>query len=172
MKYSPVLLLVFALYAQANPTTFVINGQQATPGSAPYHAHILIRLNAQAQETRVGSGVLISMTHVLTTAQNCRNFGHWNVGVGNVNRQQLQWSATTHSVVHQQFDPNTLNNNICIITLTQPFNPSANIQSITLPQASDTQVPFPNEEGFFEHRFASREETNLPRIESEIKYHC
>ncbi|GAB0095557.1 hypothetical protein DMENIID0001_109520 [Sergentomyia squamirostris] len=149
MMYSPLLLLVGILYVQANPTTFVIGGQNAPPGSAPYHAHLNIRINAQAQETRVGSGCLISMNHVLTTAQNVRNFGHWNVGVGNVNRNQLQWSQTTQSVAHQQFDPNTLNNNIAIIVLTQPFNPSANIQAIPLPLATDNQIPWPNEEGRF-----------------------
>ncbi|XP_059620305.1 chymotrypsin B-like [Phlebotomus argentipes] len=147
MKYSPVLLLVFALSVQANPSIShrVINGQQATPGSAPYHVHILIRQN-QAGQARVGSGCLISMTHVLTTAQNVRTFGHWEVGAGNVNRNQLEWRQTTQALAHPQFDHNTLNNNIAIITVMQPFNPTMNIQAIAMPTAQDTQVPFANEE--------------------------
>uniref|UniRef100_A0A1L8E3X4 Putative serine collagenase 1 n=1 Tax=Nyssomyia neivai TaxID=330878 RepID=A0A1L8E3X4_9DIPT len=150
MKYTPLFLVVFALYVQASPSTRVINGQQATPGSAPYHVHLLIRLNAQSQETRVGSGCLISMTHTLTTAQNVRNFGQWQVGVGNVNREQLQWSQwTSQNVIHPQFDHNTLNNNIAIIMVQQPFQASVNIQAIALPAATDTQVPFANEEGRF-----------------------
>uniref|UniRef100_A0A1B0GIE5 Peptidase S1 domain-containing protein n=1 Tax=Lutzomyia longipalpis TaxID=7200 RepID=A0A1B0GIE5_LUTLO len=150
MKYAPVLLLALALSVQANPWTRIINGQQATPGSAPYHAHILIRLNPQATETRVGSGALISMTHTLTTAQNVRLFGQWQVGVGSVNREQLQWSPwTSQHIIHPQFDHTTLNNNIAIITH-QAFQPSINIQAIALPTAADTQVPFPNEEGRFD----------------------
>ncbi|XP_059620299.1 chymotrypsin B-like [Phlebotomus argentipes] len=146
MKYSPVLLLVFALSVQANPSISnrVINGQPAIPGSAPYHAHILIRQN-QDDGARVGSGCLISMTHVLTTAQNVRTFGHWEIGVGSVNRNQLQWSATTLALVHPMFDYTTMNNNIAIIFMVKPFISSIHVQAIPLPLPTDTQAPFPGD---------------------------
>lgn len=73
MKFIAGLLLVAGLAlvnARSGPTNFVTNGMNAPAGSATYHAHILIRENAQSTVTRVGSGVLISTQHVLTTGTN------------------------------------------------------------------------------------------------------
>ncbi|XP_059620301.1 chymotrypsin B-like [Phlebotomus argentipes] len=153
MKCSLVLLLIFALSVQvnclisasANPLILnrVINGHPGTPGSAPYHAHILIRQN-QDDGARVGSGCLISMTHVLTTAQNVRTFSHWEIGVGNVERDRLEWREATQALAHPLFDHNTLNNNIAIITVMQPFIAGFFVEAISMPLPTDIQVPFPN----------------------------
>lgn len=50
----------------------IVNGGNAPPGSATFHAHLLIRTNQQATATHVGSGTLISQSHILTAAANAQ----------------------------------------------------------------------------------------------------
>lgn len=74
MKFACGLILVAALaaVAQSAATGRIVGGSNAPAGSTPYHAHLLIRTNQQATATHVGSGTLISTTHVLTSASNTR----------------------------------------------------------------------------------------------------
>lgn len=141
------LVVASVALANASPTNFIVNGQNAPQGIAPYHAHILIRENTQSQQTRVGSGVLISNLHVLTTATNVRNFQWWNVGLGNIMRQLLEWRETNQALAHPQFNPSTLENNIALLLLPHAVVSSPAIAPVLMPTLAQSHLPLPNEAG-------------------------
>lgn len=72
MKFVSGLLLVAGYAAVANGAVSgrILGGVNAPTGSANYHAHLLLRVEADSVVTNVGSGTLISTTHILTSATN------------------------------------------------------------------------------------------------------
>lgn len=75
------------------------------------------------------------------------SFGWWNVGLGHLNRDNLQWHESIRAEINPNFDFNTLNNNLAIIFLTQPAVVSATIAPVSLPMLAQSPNPLPNENG-------------------------
>lgn len=148
MKFVSGLLLVAGLAAvNAATSGRILGGANAPQGSANYHAHLLLRQNQNSPTTNVGSGTLISTSHVLTSATNTQNFGWFNIGLGSLNRAQLQWQESTRAVTHPEFNADLLNNNIGIIFLAQPIVPSATLIPATMPTMAQASMPMTNESG-------------------------
>lgn len=150
MQFFSGFLLVAGLAVAAQASVLngrIVNGNNAPLNSANYHAHLLLRANQGATATSVGSGTLISTQHILTSATNTMNFGYWSVGLGNLNRSLLSWHDSTRAVTHNEFDPNTLNNNLGIIFLTMPIQSTATIVPAIMPTMAQSQMPMTNEFG-------------------------
>lgn len=167
MKFTHVFLAVssLAIVAAANPSNFIINGMPAPQTSAPYHAHLLMRVLPTSADTRVGSGVLISTLYVLTTATNTNeynltssdiyelllfhilfcSFGWWNVGLGSLQRDQLQWHESISAFTHFLFDPTLLYNNIAIIALPLPVQVNVFVAPARMPTLDQSNLPLPNQ---------------------------
>lgn len=75
------------------------------------------------------------------------SFAWFNVGLGSLNREQLQWVEANRAVTHPEFEPNTLNHNLGIIFLTHPIQPSATLVPATMPTAAQSSMPMTNESG-------------------------
>lgn len=71
-------------------------------------------------------------------------FSWWNVGLGNVNRRELQWHESTTAISHPQYDPANFNNNIAVIILSTALEFSPWISAVRLTPIS---LPMPNQFG-------------------------
>lgn len=95
-----------------------------------------------ALETRVGSGVYIGTTWVLTVAQNFHgDLTALRCGFGNRDRNLLTWVNGINYVPHPQFNQSNLDNNIGIIQLAS--NPTLIPAINAIPMALPTTLQGP-----------------------------
>ncbi|KAJ3659425.1 hypothetical protein Zmor_011114 [Zophobas morio] len=112
---------------------------QATDGAHPWQAYIRNSTNP----VYAGSGVLIDNYHILTAAHKVYgdrgNPAAVSVLMGVTNPANLataQVRTAAQITIHSNYDPATLKNDIAIITVSDPFNLSGNINSLCLPAAN------------------------------------
>lgn len=109
-----VLLVLAAIAAVA------IGGAQAMfggkrSGQVPYHVHMWVF--AETNDSWPGSGVLITNNHVLTAAVNIFHFTRWDLGFGNVKRDDLLMITSHEAFVHEAFDDATDDNNLGVVVM-------------------------------------------------------
>lgn len=120
----------------------IINGQDTV--HYPHHVYISYQ-NAQGGGF-FGGGSIITPTHILTVAQNVRNFVTWNVGYGSNYFSQLAWIRTDRATVHPNYNVDSRENDIALLVVPEPFVWSDNVRPVSLPPANQ-QLPLVNEQG-------------------------
>ncbi|XP_053683488.1 collagenase-like [Sabethes cyaneus] len=146
MKRFAFIALLFTVGAQVLPdrTPYIINGHPAP--HQPYNAYVQY-LNAQ-NAGYFGGGSIISDRHILTAAHIINGFVRWDIGLGSNAFTQLSILTTNMAAAHPDFNVNTLDNDIGILTLAHPLIFSSAIAPITLPALQgQLQLPLENEEG-------------------------
>lgn len=99
--------------------TRIVNGFPAAPGQFPYQV-FLRGFNAGGGALACG-GSLISNQWVLTAAHCITGVVRFEIPMGTINFNQPQVLGTsTQFVIHPQYNPNNLNNDIGVIRLAQP----------------------------------------------------
>lgn len=111
-----------------------------------YPHHVYIGYSNAAGGGFFGGGSIITPTHVLTVAQNVRNFVSWNIGYGANRFSQLQWTQTSTAIPHPNFNVDSRENDIAVLVVSQPFVWSATLQPVSLPPATQV-LPLDNEQG-------------------------
>lgn len=116
------------------PQTVIVNGNDVPMvHTVTYHGHmllsslwklylfkiiVLIICLVSGSVTRVGSGVYIGTTWVLTVAQNLRNdLTEIRCGFGNRDRNQLTWVTANNFISHPLYNATNLDNNIGLVAL-------------------------------------------------------
>ncbi|XP_065081125.1 collagenase-like [Ochlerotatus camptorhynchus] len=119
----------------------IVNGFPAAPGQFPYQT-FLRGFNAGGGALACG-GSLISNEWVLTAAHCITGVVRFEIPMGTINFNSPEVMGTsTQFIIHPQYNPNNLNNDIGLIRLAQPVTFSQNIQPIALPSADRTGETF------------------------------
>lgn len=99
--------------------TRIVNGFPASPGQFPYQV-FLRGFNAGGGALACG-GSLISNQWVLTAAHCITGVVRFEIPMGTINFNSPEVMGTsTEFIIHPQYNPNNLNNDIGLIRLAQP----------------------------------------------------
>ncbi|XP_055693976.1 brachyurin-like [Lutzomyia longipalpis] len=114
----------------------IVNGQPAATNQFPHQATVF-STNNNATGGFCG-GSLISPIWVYSAAHCTRGFNWYHIGVGSINRlQQQQTQISNHVIEHPQYNPQNLNNDVCVIRLDNPLQINAAVQVIRQPTRSE-----------------------------------
>nr|ATO74509.1 collagenolytic serine protease [Eriocheir sinensis] len=121
----------------SRPATRIVGGSEAVPHSWPHQVGLFI------DNMYFCGGSLISNEWVLTAAHCTDGAGFVEVVMGahyiRQNEDTQVSMTSTDFMVHEQWDPNTLNNDISVIRLPSPVTFNENIQAVALP-STDVNV--------------------------------
>ncbi|XP_065095013.1 collagenase-like [Ochlerotatus camptorhynchus] len=120
----------------------IVNGQPATHSQFPWQVSIRATLG---RSVTVCGGSLIAPQWVLTAAHCAKDYTAFQIGMGSVylNVPRLTMSTVT-KLVHPEFDPVRLSNDVAVIKLPSPVPYSNEISSIQLPPMSYATKSFQN----------------------------
>ncbi|GAB0099447.1 serine protease 3-like [Sergentomyia squamirostris] len=114
----------------------IVHGQPAVTNQFP-HQTTLFSTNNNATGGLCG-GSLISPIWVYSAAHCTRGFNWYHVGMGSINRlAQQQTIISNHVIEHAQYNPQNLNNDVCVIRLDSPFQITASVQVIRQPRRAE-----------------------------------
>uniref|UniRef100_A0A1B0GKR7 Putative trypsin-like serine protease n=1 Tax=Lutzomyia longipalpis TaxID=7200 RepID=A0A1B0GKR7_LUTLO len=128
------------------PESFIIGGNPAPD----YETSVAAIVSFQEHQATFGflfTGSLITNQHILTVAQAIQGYVNWHVGLGSIDRDAMQYfeSSTVH--IHDQYNPQFLQNNIGIIVLHEAIPPIVALP-MTLPPEHPTLSPMYRYYGF------------------------
>ncbi|KAL7732819.1 hypothetical protein ACLKA6_005954 [Drosophila palustris] len=124
------------------PDGRITKGQLADPGQFPYQVGLLLYVNGGAAWC---GGSLISDRWIVTAAH-CTDalttgvdvyLGAWNRANKEEKGQQVVFVETKNVIVHENWEPTTLRNDISLIKLPIPIELNERIQPVKLPAKSD-----------------------------------
>ncbi|EDS44379.1 tryptase-2 [Culex quinquefasciatus] len=123
----------------------VINGKTAETGQFPWQVSIRAALD---RSVTVCGGSLIAPQWILTAAHCAKDYTGFQIGFGSnlLNVPRLTMSAVS-KIVHPEFDPVRLNNDVAVIKLPSPVPFSWEISPIQLPPLSYASKTFQNAAG-------------------------
>ncbi|XP_001845462.2 collagenase [Culex quinquefasciatus] len=119
----------------------IVNGFPAAPGQFPYQ--VFLRGFTAGGGALACGGSLISNQWVLTAAHCITGVVRFEIPMGSIASATPEVMGTsTNFIIHPQYNPNNLNNDIGLIQLATPVTFSQNIQAIALPAADRTGETF------------------------------
>ncbi|KAM8709575.1 hypothetical protein ACLKA7_016390 [Drosophila subpalustris] len=134
------------------PDGRITNGQLAEPGQFPYQVGLLLYVDGGAAWC---GGSLISDRWIVTAAH-CTDalttgvdvyLGAWNRQDKTEKGQQIVFVETKNVIVHENWEPTTLSNDISLIKLPVPIEFNERIQPVKLPVKSDSYNTYAGQQG-------------------------
>ncbi|XP_055595179.1 brachyurin-like [Uranotaenia lowii] len=118
----------------------IVNGRQAEPNQFPWQVSIRATLG---NSVTVCGGSLIAPEWILTAAHCAKDYTGFQIGFGSIhlNVPRLTMSTVT-KVVHPNFDPVRLNNDVAVIKLPSRVSFSNEISAVRLPPLSYSRRTF------------------------------
>ncbi|XP_055597321.1 brachyurin-like [Uranotaenia lowii] len=111
--------------------TRIVNGHPAPAGRFPYQVHLTGFTNAGALSC---GGSVISSTWVLTAAHCQVNVNSFNIILGShLRNAPYQTRTSAQIVIHPNYNPNNLNNDIGLIRMGTPVTLGGNIHAVRIP---------------------------------------
>jgi len=118
----------------SGPGSRIISGKPAVPGQFPWQ---VVNKFGKGSPTSFCGGALICDRWVLTAAHCAQGANNFTIYLGSVNQSQAVEPGrvilqTSEAIVHENYNPFTLNNDIALIKLRQKVNFTDRIQPIPL----------------------------------------
>lgn len=109
------LTVLYVLQISAIPVSFIQDGSVAVNYK---HAVIVLALQrVGAHRALLGGGNIITDKHILTTAHLCVGAKEFRIGYGNSNARETSRPRARSALIHQHFNPDTLENDLAVILL-------------------------------------------------------
>ncbi|XP_053686239.1 collagenase-like [Sabethes cyaneus] len=123
----------------------IVNGQTADEGQFPWQVSIRATLG---RSITVCGGSLIASQWILTAAHCAKDYTGFQIGFGStyLNVPRLTMTTVT-KIVHPEFDPIRLHNDVAVIRLPSPVPFSNEIHPVQLPPLSYATKTFHNTKG-------------------------
>ncbi|KAM4738195.1 chymotrypsin-C-like [Anableps anableps] len=148
MKFVVLALLVAGVYGCGSPTfhpvvSRVVNGVDVRPHSWPWQVSLQCKIDGEW--THSCGGTVISEQWILTAAHCIIQHMECRVALGKHNLNQIEagsvYMGSANIVMHEEWNPLTLHNDIALIKLEAPVEFSDTIKTACLPSAGFTLAP-------------------------------
>lgn len=122
----------------------IVNGWPAKLGQFPYQ--VRSRTKKGEHSYSVCGGSILSETVVLTAAHCTIGHDSFDLGFGSIDFSDPAVSMTaTKKIVHEKYNPSTLNNDIALLVLPEKLTFTDNISPVQLPSYSQKDTSFEGE---------------------------
>lgn len=119
----------------------IVNGFQASRDQFPYMASVVVRIT-ETQNILCG-GTIIQENFILTGAHCVAGRSSFRVGVGSIDlNDPIIQAQSTRAIIHPQYNPNNLNNDVALIELPFSLSWTQSIQPAQLPTRSQERQSF------------------------------
>ena len=127
----------------------IVGGQDAVQGQFPYHVSWCYDDERTGQCINHCAGSIYNDKTIITAAHCClavkSRWQSWKIVAGEldmtVDSGLEQSKRITNYLIHPDFNPQTLNNDICLLTLDSPLEWNKNVQRIPLSTQLDLTSP-------------------------------
>ncbi|CAD7086794.1 unnamed protein product [Hermetia illucens] len=136
------LMGLFLLTSKGNFTERISGGHRAEPNDFPWNVFLEV-----SNKDEIGScgGSIISKRWVLTAAHCIQPFDNISVSFGSTDTSKFPHNIKSHEfIVHEQYSPSPLRNDISLVKLEKDVKFSSGIQPVKLVPVSDSKNDFIN----------------------------